>query len=555
MNLYTMRIKFLLAGLLLASVLYPADWSMFRGNPQRTGFVAENFGVPGERSAWTDSLGCPIVSSPAVSNGVLYVGGRDSCVYAITAATGELLWKKKTGDWVDASPLIFENKVIVGSRDGSIYVFDRSTGADIGVLDGGMQISSPVIANGKLISGLGPPLGGLAAYDLSTTSWLHLRPEWIVPTGSFTYSSPAIQNNVAVLGSSDGRLYAIDLTTHTALWSTVTNGGVYLSVPAILDSVVYFSPGNYDSCVYAVWINDGTIAWKSHDRTNLSKKLSATATIKPQLVDALLKLSPLDRSTVIKNLRAKGIFVPQILEAGPGLAKKSSAAAINDFYSDGEAKTSSVAVDSRRVYVVRRETGYPLSRLTLLALDNYTGEELWRFSELRDAEHLGFCSSPVITNNQVFCAWGEGKIYAFKPDNGQKLWETTVNGNILSSPVIAEKKLYVATMTGYLYAYNLNETPDGINFQTSTFCYPNPARGNVSHIQLFVPKPGTVDVTVYNSAEKPVFRISQQLGAGDKSSCDWDLSRVANGVYFALVKVQYADGTGDKKVLKVAVLK
>jgi len=528
---------------------------MFRGNPQRTGFVAESFGVPGERPAWTDSLGCPIVSSPAVSNGVLYIGGRDSCIYAINAANGAILWKKKTGDWVDASPLIYDNKVVVGSRDGSIYVFDRATGAVNGVLDGGMQISSPVVANGKLISGLGPPLGGLAVYDLSTTAWLHLLPEWIVPTGSFTYSSPAIQNNVAVLGSSDGRLYAIDLTTHTALWSTVTNGGVYLSVPAILDSVVYFSPGNYDSCVYAVWISDGTIAWKSYGRTNLSKKLSATTVIKPQLVDALLKLSPLDRNTVIKNLRAKGILVPQILDAAPKLAKKSTTAAVNDFYSDGEAKTSSVAVDNRRVYVARRETGYPLSRLTLLALDNYTGEELWRFAELRDAEHLGFCSSPVITNNQVFCGWGEGKIYAFEPNNGQKLWETTVNGSILSSPVIAEKKLYVATMTGYLYAYNLNETPEGVDFQTSTYCFPNPARGNVSHIQLFVAKTGTVDMTLFNSAEKPVFRVSRQLGAGNKSFCDWDLSRVANGVYFALVKVKYADGTSDKKVLKVAVLR
>ena len=309
MNHNNRTIKFLLAGLLFTSALYPADWSMFRGNPMRTGYVAENFGVPGERPIWIDFLGCPIVSSPAVADGMLFIGGRDSCLHAINAATGELVWKKKTGDWVDASPLIYDNKVIVGSRDGSIYIFDRTTGTDIGVLDAGMQISSPAMVNGKVVSGLGPPLGGLAAYDLSTTVWLHLRPEWIAPTGSFTYSSPAIQNNTAVLGSSDGRLYAIDLTTHNELWSTITNGGVYLSVPAIFDSVVYFSPGNYDSCVYAVWINDGSIAWKSYGRTNLSKKLSAATTIKPRLMDALLKLSPLDRSVVIKNLRNRGIFV------------------------------------------------------------------------------------------------------------------------------------------------------------------------------------------------------------------------------------------------------
>jgi hypothetical protein len=113
-------------------------------------------------------------------------------------------------------------------------------------------------------------------------------------------------------------------------------------------------------------------------------------------------------------------------------------------------------------------------------------------------------------------------------------------------------------MNGYLYAFDLSAKPataPGTDFKSSTYCYPNPARDRVSHIQIYVDKPATALMTIYNNAEKPVFQLTRQLKAGEKYTYNWNLSQVANGVYFALVKVQYADGSSDKKVLKVAVLK
>jgi outer membrane protein assembly factor BamB len=167
---------------------------------------------------------------------------------------------------------------------------------------------------------------------------------------------------------------------------------------------------------------------------------------------------------------------------------------------------------------------------------------------------VGYSSSPVVTDHIIFAGWGGGMLHAVDKESGKCMWSDTLAGDIISSPAIAGGRLYVATMNGYLYSYNLAATAPGLDFQRSTYCYPNPARGTVSHVQVYVSRSATVDITVYNSADKAVVTISRPYSAGEKSPCDWDISHVANGVYFALVKVKYADGTSEKKVLKVAVL-
>jgi eukaryotic-like serine/threonine-protein kinase len=46
---------------------------------------------------WKHSTRNEVWSSPAVANGVLYVGSRDGGVYALSTSTGTLRWKFATG--------------------------------------------------------------------------------------------------------------------------------------------------------------------------------------------------------------------------------------------------------------------------------------------------------------------------------------------------------------------------------------------------------------------------------------------------------------------------
>lgn len=67
-------------------------------------------------------------SSPAVSNGAVYVGAADERVYALDADTGEKRWAFWTWNNVTGAPVVTPDTVYVGSDDSIIYALDVDTG-------------------------------------------------------------------------------------------------------------------------------------------------------------------------------------------------------------------------------------------------------------------------------------------------------------------------------------------------------------------------------------------------------------------------------------------
>jgi outer membrane protein assembly factor BamB len=64
-----------------------------------------------------------ITSSPAVANGVVYIGSADYNLYAIDAKTGNELGSYATGGSILSSPLVANGMVYVGSSDNKLYAF------------------------------------------------------------------------------------------------------------------------------------------------------------------------------------------------------------------------------------------------------------------------------------------------------------------------------------------------------------------------------------------------------------------------------------------------
>ena len=65
----------------------------------------------------------PVESSPAVANGVVYVGSDDGNVYALNAKTGVKLWSYTTDSNVFSSPAVANGMVYVCSLGGKVYAF------------------------------------------------------------------------------------------------------------------------------------------------------------------------------------------------------------------------------------------------------------------------------------------------------------------------------------------------------------------------------------------------------------------------------------------------
>ncbi len=69
--------------------------------------------------------------SPAVVDGVVYIGSNDDYLYALNADNGALIWKFGTGGDVYSSPTVADGVVYFGSDDNSINAVDIATGSQV----------------------------------------------------------------------------------------------------------------------------------------------------------------------------------------------------------------------------------------------------------------------------------------------------------------------------------------------------------------------------------------------------------------------------------------
>lgn len=103
---------------------------------------------------YTGSEGGPFFSSPAVTDSLVLIGGRDGYLHCIDAETGNGLWKFRTRDEVDSSPVICGNKTVFGSSDGRLYLLNLSDGSQIWSFEiGASLIASPAVSSGRIYIG------------------------------------------------------------------------------------------------------------------------------------------------------------------------------------------------------------------------------------------------------------------------------------------------------------------------------------------------------------------------------------------------------------------
>ena len=120
-----------------ASFLVRTDWPQRGFSKTRRGTnpyenVLSPTTVSGIDRDWAYATAGLVTSSPAVVNGVVYVGSTDSQVHAIDAATGRLDWVFATGGTVQSSPAVANGVVYVGSDDDNVYALNATTECSTG---------------------------------------------------------------------------------------------------------------------------------------------------------------------------------------------------------------------------------------------------------------------------------------------------------------------------------------------------------------------------------------------------------------------------------------
>jgi outer membrane protein assembly factor BamB len=240
------------------SFLVQTDWSQFhfdsdgtRLNPHENVLNPRTAGSLSVK--WSYNTYDAVYSSPAVANGVVYIGSHNGYVYALDARTGAKLWEYLTDGHVASSPAVGDGVVFIGSENGTMYALKARTGKLLwshGIAFD--AFSEPTLADGIVYIGSGDPDYSVHALNARTGKQL-----WSYHTGSYITSSPAIANGVVYVGSWDNNVYAFNAQTGALLWSYATSSYVGGS-PAIADGVVYVGS---DDNVYALNAQTGAKLW------------------------------------------------------------------------------------------------------------------------------------------------------------------------------------------------------------------------------------------------------------------------------------------------------
>ena len=286
------------------------DWPMFHHDAVHSGVSSEitlgASNVAGLAVRWQANTGTAAYGSPAVvfnatlGKTLVYASNIGGVLGAYDAATGERIWYFKAGAAISSSPAVSNGVVYVGSGDHNVYALNATTGAKICSFNTGNEIdSSPVIADPDA-SGAVIFIGdnGLSGADDGGNEWAinavdpNAAPDcslkwrfnaWGSPPGSHplagSWSPPAFATDVngrslVVLGSSseDDAVYALDARTGALVWrfQTTINGqdqdvgaGPTISAPGVngfADGVAYVA--GKDRIVYALNLRTGAKIWQ-----------------------------------------------------------------------------------------------------------------------------------------------------------------------------------------------------------------------------------------------------------------------------------------------------
>jgi outer membrane protein assembly factor BamB len=377
----------------------PSDWTEFhrdnmqRWNPYETVLGVDNVGSLQLQWKYNSHYA---TSSPAVVNGVVYIGSFDGNVYALNAGTGAKLWSYTTGSAVYSAPAVVNGVVYFGSSDGNVYALNAGTGAKLWSYATGSGVySSPVVVNGVVYIGS----YDYKVYALSAGTGAKL---WSYTTGNEVYSSPAVANGVVYVGSFDGNVYALNANTGAKLWS-YSVGQVYSS-PAVANGVVYIGAGENEAvpAVYALNASTGAKLW--------SYTTGVILLSSPAVANGVVYIGSTANSIDVYN-----VGYVYALNANTGAELWS--------YTTGGWVDSSPAVANGVVYIGADDKN-------LYAFNASTGKKLWSYSTVDPVD-----SSPTVTNGVVYVASGgindEGQVYSFNSTTGQsadlylRIWPST----------------------------------------------------------------------------------------------------------------------------------
>ena len=271
---------------------------------------------------------------------------------------------------------------------------------------------------------------------------------WRFDTGGELYSSPAIADNLLVVGSKSGFLYGLDATTGAQKWSRDIGEYIVRSTPAIDGKTIYINDGY---AILALSTTDGTTIWQ--------QTVSFTGSTSPTVVDGVVYVA--SQSGMIYALDGKTgdarwqLPVDGLLFASPTVDNGhvyvgNDQGTVFALRADngGTLWRSSAGGGIFSPIVSNGDTVFATTNLgTTVALSAEYGTTTWKYD-------AGGSGGGAVGSSTIVVSSDDGGVSAIAIDTGKILWTVATGANITVGPTIAGGLVLVASGQT-LYGYDL----------------------------------------------------------------------------------------------------
>jgi outer membrane protein assembly factor BamB len=378
-------------------------WPMFMADNNHTGHVSAP--VPMDSSTlWSLTIaGLKPTNSPVVYGGLAFIGSGDTKVRGVDIDTGKVVWTVSSSGPVSATPTAYDGDLYFGSDDGYAYSFDIATQTRNWKVDlGATEIySTPTVNAGMVLIG---------THTLQYSNFFALRTSdgstiWnLTMDGETNFwgfkSSAAVNGDRVYVGDGAGVLYCVDADGfadgNDGITSEPDASAPHADIiwRTALDSAIIGSPTLAEGFVFI----GSSAGW-------------------------YYKIDSSDGSELYKVRLGSGEY--------PSISTTPS-------YHNGTLFITS-----------KRDRGAGLTGGSVYAIDTQTDAILWRFNITQTLIE----SSPVITNEYLFFAARDSKIYCLRTDpnreNERLFWSKDVGSPVTSTAAIAHGRIFIARPDPY----------------------------------------------------------------------------------------------------------
>ena len=239
-----------------------ADWAMFRANPSNDGVGTGN-PVLTPTLLWNFTTGGGVSSSPIVVGNMVYVGSGDGNVYALNVTNGVQLWNSS-----GSSPAVANGVVYVGTGF-TVNALNATNGAQLWseypIYDTYLGLAPYVVTGGVVYCSTTQTSGLFFAFNAKTGNEL-----WSKSITPYEFwSSPAVVNGVLYVGTEQyatglqsplNGVYALNAKSGAQIWNYSSSYSVEAS-PVVVEGIVYFV--TYEGDLYALNAENGVQIWNS----------------------------------------------------------------------------------------------------------------------------------------------------------------------------------------------------------------------------------------------------------------------------------------------------